>query len=280
MADQRTMTELLRAPTEYSLINMMTTDQFFGLEKDNPHDHIRCGNTFPELRDNIQGYVSAAVVNYNNGSGSLPSNTMANPKGELKAITTRSGLVLDGPTVPTPPLFINLKEDERVKETLTDPDLSKYTIKVPPPPIQKYKPPSQREYVVHQRDPLHPNIPYPSRMLKQKQKEKDEVQIQKFCQMFKQLHVNITFADALILMPKVTISCSANANIAQRVSTSSPTDSIRFDGGGSTVGGYGTDLGDDTDGGGGNGNLGLLREDDGKSDGGGEDDDGQSDSSG
>nr|GEY77751.1 reverse transcriptase domain-containing protein [Tanacetum cinerariifolium] len=59
MADQRTMAELVRAPTEgyseaivvppihvvyfelkHSLINMMTSDQFFGLEKDNPHDHI------------------------------------------------------------------------------------------------------------------------------------------------------------------------------------------------------------------------------------------------
>nr|GEX77026.1 reverse transcriptase domain-containing protein [Tanacetum cinerariifolium] len=44
-----------------------------------------------------------------NESGSLPSNKVANPKGELKAITNRSGLVLDGPTVPTPPLFINPK---------------------------------------------------------------------------------------------------------------------------------------------------------------------------
>nr|GEY14443.1 reverse transcriptase domain-containing protein [Tanacetum cinerariifolium] len=63
MVDQRTMAELLRAPTEgyaeaivvllilaeqfelkYSLINMMTSDQFFGLEKDNPHDHIRWGS--------------------------------------------------------------------------------------------------------------------------------------------------------------------------------------------------------------------------------------------
>ncbi|GJS34694.1 hypothetical protein Tco_0533076 [Tanacetum coccineum] len=59
MADQCTMVELLRAPTEgyaeaivvppilaehfelkHSLINMMISDQFFGLEKDNPHDHI------------------------------------------------------------------------------------------------------------------------------------------------------------------------------------------------------------------------------------------------
>nr|GEV38972.1 hypothetical protein [Tanacetum cinerariifolium] len=63
MADQRTMAELLRAPTEgyaeaivvppilaeqfelkHSFINMMTTNQFFRLEKDNPHDHIRWFN--------------------------------------------------------------------------------------------------------------------------------------------------------------------------------------------------------------------------------------------
>nr|GEV40950.1 reverse transcriptase domain-containing protein [Tanacetum cinerariifolium] len=63
------------------------------------------------------------------GSGPLPSNTIANSKGELKAITTRSGLVLDGPSVPMPPLFINPEEDEQVEETLTDPDLAEYTIK-------------------------------------------------------------------------------------------------------------------------------------------------------
>nr|GEW75687.1 hypothetical protein [Tanacetum cinerariifolium] len=387
MADQRTMAELLRTPTEgyaeaivvplilaeqfelkHSLINMMTSNQLFGLEKDNPHDHIRVahwwlkkepphsiltwddlfdesfheawdrykdllracphhgftklhqldtfynalnpadqdslnsaaggnllerrtqdvlaiienkskclaadGNTFFELWDNIQGYVSTAAVNYNQGnfgyrpsgvanqirpssfaqpyvqnnqiqfsqpqgynrrnnfnqdksyqtptqqnqvvplselekikrmneanmkvmqtqinnvknelrnetknsiqasmsnqtnelknmmasffqmntastlgSGPLPSNTIANPKGELKAITTRSGIVLDGPSVPIPPPFINLEEDERVEETLTDQDLAEYTIKVPPP----------------------------------------------------LLHINITLADALILIPK------------------------------------------------------------------------------
>ncbi|GKB53987.1 reverse transcriptase domain-containing protein, partial [Tanacetum coccineum] len=339
MADQRTMAKLLCAPTEgyaeeimvlpilaehfelkHSLINMMTSNQFFGLEKDNPHDHIRwfnkitstikykdvpnlsiiklmlfpfslagatrhwlkkepprsiltwedlvskfineffspsrttnlrkeisnfqqlasvkaveeicvtCGgahpyyqclaadgNTFSEYRDNIQGYVAAVVApiqqnqsvplselekfkktnkanmkamqtqinnvknelrsemqnsiqtsmsNQTNelknmmasffqmntastlGTGSLPSNIVANPKGELKSITTRSGLVLDGPTVPMHPPFINPEEDERVEETLTDPEHGEYTIKVPPPLVQKAKPPSQRNYVV------------------------------------------------------------------------------------------------------------------------------------
>nr|GFB76864.1 reverse transcriptase domain-containing protein [Tanacetum cinerariifolium] len=63
MADNRTMAEMLRAPTEgcaeaivvppilaeqfelkHSLINMMTSEQFFGLEKDNLHDHARWGS--------------------------------------------------------------------------------------------------------------------------------------------------------------------------------------------------------------------------------------------
>ncbi|GJS04880.1 hypothetical protein Tco_0321388 [Tanacetum coccineum] len=37
------------------------------------------------------------------GSGSLPSNTVANPRSDLKAITTRSGVSYDGPQVPPPP---------------------------------------------------------------------------------------------------------------------------------------------------------------------------------
>nr|GEW85635.1 reverse transcriptase domain-containing protein [Tanacetum cinerariifolium] len=92
------------------------------------HPYYQClaagGNTFPEFRDNIQGYVSAVAGNYNQGSGSLPGNTVANPKGELKAITTRSGLVTDGPTVLTPPKSVTLEEDECVEETNMDPDLA------------------------------------------------------------------------------------------------------------------------------------------------------------
>nr|GEU50580.1 hypothetical protein [Tanacetum cinerariifolium] len=101
-----------------------------------------------------------------------------------------------------PPPFINPEEDECVEETLTDPKLGEFTIKVSPPLVHKAKPHSLRNYMVHQRDPLYPNIPYPSRMHKQKQQDKDEIQIHKFWQIFKQLHINITLADALILIPK------------------------------------------------------------------------------
>ncbi|GJY23917.1 reverse transcriptase domain-containing protein [Tanacetum coccineum] len=108
-------------------------------------------NVKNELRNEMQTLIQASMSNQTNelknmmasffqmntaftsGSGSLPRNTIANPRGEMKAITTRSGLVLDGPSVPMPPPFINPEEDERVEETLTDPEHGKFTIKVPPP---------------------------------------------------------------------------------------------------------------------------------------------------
>nr|GEW10645.1 retrovirus-related Pol polyprotein from transposon TNT 1-94 [Tanacetum cinerariifolium] len=129
------------------------------------HPYYQClaadGNTFLEFRDNIQGYVSAAAGNYNQGnpgyrpqgvanqmrppgSGSLPSNTVANPKGKLKSITTRSGLVTDGPTVPTPIKSVTPEVGERVEETYRDPDLAEYTIKVPPPPALVLMPKYQK----------------------------------------------------------------------------------------------------------------------------------------
>ncbi|GKB16016.1 reverse transcriptase domain-containing protein [Tanacetum coccineum] len=158
-------------------------------------------NQTNELKNMMASFFQMNTAS-TSGTGSLPSNTIANPKGELKAITTRSGLVLDGPTVPMPPPFINPEEYERVEETLTDPKHGEFTIKVPSPLVQKAKPPSQRNYVVHQRDPRYPHIPYPLRMNQEKRQEKDEVQIHKFWQMFKQLHINISLADALILIPK------------------------------------------------------------------------------
>ncbi|GJT05780.1 reverse transcriptase domain-containing protein [Tanacetum coccineum] len=106
-------------------------------------------NVKNELRNEMQNSIQASMSNQTNelknmmasffqmntastsGSGSLPSNTVANPKGELKAITTRSGLVLDGPSVPMPPPFINPEEDERVEETLTNPEHAVILKKLP-----------------------------------------------------------------------------------------------------------------------------------------------------
>ncbi|GJZ14658.1 reverse transcriptase domain-containing protein [Tanacetum coccineum] len=47
-----------------------------------------------------------------------------------------------------------------------------------------------------------PSIPYPSRLNDQNIREKANNQIEKFYQIFQDLHFNISFADALVLMPK------------------------------------------------------------------------------
>nr|GFB66792.1 reverse transcriptase domain-containing protein [Tanacetum cinerariifolium] len=47
-----------------------------------------------------------------------------------------------------------------------------------------------------------PNIPYPPRLNDQKLREKATNQMEKFFQIFHDLHFDISFADALLLMPK------------------------------------------------------------------------------
>ncbi|GJR26725.1 reverse transcriptase domain-containing protein [Tanacetum coccineum] len=69
-------------------------------------------NQTNELKNMMASFFQMNTAS-TSGSRSLPSNTVANPRGELKAITTQSGLVLDGPSVSMPPLFINPEEDER-----------------------------------------------------------------------------------------------------------------------------------------------------------------------
>ncbi|GKA36889.1 hypothetical protein Tco_0723454 [Tanacetum coccineum] len=51
--------------------------------------------------------------------GALPSNTVPNPREDVKVITTRSGIVLAGPSVP-PPHLSSSKEVERDPETTMD----------------------------------------------------------------------------------------------------------------------------------------------------------------
>nr|GFC35992.1 reverse transcriptase domain-containing protein [Tanacetum cinerariifolium] len=115
-------------------------------------------NQTNEIKNMMASLLQMNIIS-TSGLGTLPSNTIANPKGELKAITTRSGLVTEGPTVPSPPKPVNPEEDEIVEETYTDPDHAEYKIKVPPPPpVQKPKPPSQRNFVIHTRDSLPSRI--------------------------------------------------------------------------------------------------------------------------
>ncbi|GKA63647.1 reverse transcriptase domain-containing protein [Tanacetum coccineum] len=134
------------------------------------------------------------------GSGSLPSNTVANPRGDVKAITTRSGVVYDGPLVPptpSPPPKEVERETEATKDKVQNTSLGS-TAHVQPPVVQD---PIPEPEVAPKTNPKS-SIPYPSRLNDQKLREKANNQMLKFLQIFQRLHFDISFADALLHMPK------------------------------------------------------------------------------
>nr|GFC71154.1 reverse transcriptase domain-containing protein [Tanacetum cinerariifolium] len=99
--------------------------------------------------------LSGLFHNLSSTSGTLPSNTIPNPKGEMKAITTRSGVAYDGPSIPTPKKVV-----ERVTDTTTDKEKSNFqgsTAHIQPPVTLI------PEHDVSKTLPK-PNIPYPSRL--------------------------------------------------------------------------------------------------------------------
>nr|GEU96053.1 hypothetical protein [Tanacetum cinerariifolium] len=135
-------------------------------------------------------------VNSNNAStlslGTLPSNTIANPRSDLKAITTQSEATTDtvhptnnGSTEDVQPQVVQSKYLILTSEPLSSPTTEPIISLVSAP-----------------RPNLRPSIPYPSRMQDQKLCDKANDQREKCFQIFKDLNFNISFADALILMPK------------------------------------------------------------------------------
>ncbi|KAL5734310.1 hypothetical protein ACOSP7_032171 [Xanthoceras sorbifolium] len=120
----------------------------------------------------------------NRAHGPLPSNTELNPNEHCKAITLRSGKEIENTvgsnhsqqeaeanetsieSPSTPPVRHNEKSDE------------------PLPPVQVVK-----AYV--------PPVPFPQRL----QKHKEDKNFTKFLKIFKKLHINIPFAEALAQMP-------------------------------------------------------------------------------
>ncbi|GJY36931.1 hypothetical protein Tco_0422309 [Tanacetum coccineum] len=228
MADNQTMEELLRAPTEgYGeaiVIPEINGDHFeiktnlLQLVQANPfhveivskkvvtpatvkaveepcvtcggaHAYYNCPNT-----DSNQSSVCVAMGTYNQVAhpnhvsnhmappGFTPvqnngqnSNTIPNPKGEMKAITTRSGVAYEGPSIPTTPS--PKKVVERETEETMDKDQTNFqgsTTHIQPPinPIPILEPD------VPKTSPK-PNILYPLRLNDQKFREKASNQMEK-----------------------------------------------------------------------------------------------------
>nr|GEW63676.1 reverse transcriptase domain-containing protein [Tanacetum cinerariifolium] len=149
------------------------------------------------LNDDMRNILSSFFQNQPSTLGTLPSNTIPNPKGEIKDVTTRS-VAYKGPSIPNEsPLE---KVDEQNTKEILDKEHSNSSgstaqVQSPAVPISILEPDVPRT----QTKPL---IPYPSRLNDQKLQEKATNQMEKFFQIFHDLHFDISFADALLLMPK------------------------------------------------------------------------------
>ncbi|GJU50306.1 reverse transcriptase domain-containing protein [Tanacetum coccineum] len=147
----------------------------------------------------VDGYTQEAA-HATTGSGSLLSNTVANPRGDVKAITTRSGVAYDEPTIPpTPsPLPKEVEHETKATKDKVQTTSSESTAHVQPPVVQV---PIPEPEVALKPNPK-PSIPYPSMLNDQKLREKANNQMLKFLQIFQRLHFDISFANALLHMPK------------------------------------------------------------------------------
>nr|GEZ66922.1 reverse transcriptase domain-containing protein [Tanacetum cinerariifolium] len=124
---------------------------------------------FEQKQDDFQNQMMQFMQNLYNkpstSSSSLPSNTIPNSKGEAKAITTRSGMSYKEP--PIPPTGVNQQEPVEVT-TNTEPQNS---------------------------DDIHPPTV----------QAEDDILAAKFMEIFRDLHFELSFADALIHMPKFAL---------------------------------------------------------------------------
>nr|GEY44135.1 reverse transcriptase domain-containing protein [Tanacetum cinerariifolium] len=118
------------------------------------------------LTDMVTKLVSSNAASPS-GSGTLPSNTITNPKEELKSITTRSGVAYQGLTNSTPSKVVKQRTEVTTKCKL----------------------------LAHK--VLHPsNLRHDHERCRDQAKE----QIEKFYKIFKDMSFEISFTDALILM--------------------------------------------------------------------------------
>ncbi|GJY44890.1 reverse transcriptase domain-containing protein [Tanacetum coccineum] len=145
------------------------------------------------------------------GSGTLPSNTITNPKVDLKGIATRSGVAYQGPTIPTtsssPPKVVEY-ETKVTKDTVL-PTNKGSTKDVQPPVVQVQPQVPNSEPVSAPMLNLKPSIPYPSRHNDERRREKANNQIENFYEIFKDLSFEISLTDALIRMPKFASTLKA-----------------------------------------------------------------------
>nr|GEZ14469.1 reverse transcriptase domain-containing protein [Tanacetum cinerariifolium] len=132
------------------------------------HCSLTRGNEFLVFHDNIQQFQTAAVGNFIQNRNQNVSNQMQQEQIEVTK-DTEFPCTKD---IQPPSVQVQVQEEE---------------------PIEK-------PFVVIPK--AKANLPYPSRLTKEKIREKDDILAAKFMEIFRDLHFELSFADALVHMPK------------------------------------------------------------------------------
>ncbi|GJS25019.1 reverse transcriptase domain-containing protein [Tanacetum coccineum] len=205
-------TEVLAAEvTMYEGDGMKLVRYYSSLWRTTRSDRTGHGDTFIAFYDEfsvLKKYLddtkeSGFFQNQASTSGTLSSNTIPNPKGEIKAITTRSGVAYEGPSILTNPSL--KKVVERETEETTDKEQTNFQgstahiqppvipIPIPEPDVPKTLP--------------KPNIPYPSRLIDKKIHEKAMNQMQNL----------LTNKDKLFELAKMPLNENCSAMLLKKI---------------------------------------------------------------
>ncbi|GJT37021.1 hypothetical protein Tco_0936886 [Tanacetum coccineum] len=145
-------------------------------------------NHMTNLTEMLSKFVNSNTAS-SSSSGSLPSNTVTNPKEDLKGITTRSGIAYQGPMIPTSsPRVVERRTELKTKIQFLEPVNALVSAPMANPKS---------------------SIPYPLRRNDEKRRENADEQKEKFYEIFKDMSFKISFMDALTLMPKFASTLKA-----------------------------------------------------------------------
>nr|GFC39528.1 hypothetical protein [Tanacetum cinerariifolium] len=143
-------------------------------------------NQLTNLTDLMTKLVNANTAS-TSSSGTLPSNTIANPISDLKAITTRSGVSYDGPQIPPPPSFLPPvveNKPEATKDTVNPTNNGNTEDVQPqavhPKPVTSLISEPKITPVSASRPNHQASILYPSRRNDERNRERAKDQIEKF----------------------------------------------------------------------------------------------------
>ncbi|GKF39568.1 hypothetical protein Tco_0119629 [Tanacetum coccineum] len=163
-------------PTNQPLVNqgLPPVSQIQGVSKMDFESYAKANDA---NMNNLQmNFMQNYHTNQASSSSSLPSNTIPNPRNQAKVITTQSGASYDGPLIPPP---VMEKEPEVTKDTEL-PSIED----IQPPLVQdqnKDKEPINKPFFTQK---TKTSLPYPSRLAKEKVREKDDILASKFMVIF------------------------------------------------------------------------------------------------